>query len=87
MFGHDLALDVYYTVLDYAPRSYEDDRVEVSIAQLPRLETWIATVVNCLTERERREDYRQKMYANTYACYVTAAIGKLVGRVGLLLDT
>lgn len=85
LLGQDAALDVCYTLLDYTPFGDEGDRVEGSVAQLDRLDAWIAAVGTCLTERERRGGYRQKMYADTYSFYWTAAIRQIVRRFSSFL--
>lgn len=68
-----VALDVYYTFLDYIPCSHEGDRVEGTIAQPARLNVWNATVVTFLKERERLGGHRKKMCKKIYAYYVTVA--------------
>lgn len=86
-FGLDVALNAYYTFLNYAPFSEEGNRVEGSIVQVARLDAWIATVATCLIERERRGYHRQKIYADTYKSRETAAIRQVVGRASSFLKS
>lgn len=53
LFGLDIAINVYYTSLNYTPCRDDSDRVEGSIAQLTHLDAQIAKVATWLTEWER----------------------------------
>lgn len=48
LFGHDAALDAYYTFFDYSSCSNDGDKVVGRMAQLARLNACIATVVTGL---------------------------------------
>lgn len=87
LFGHGVALDIYYTFLDYTSCGNESDRVESSTAQLAHLDAFIATVMTFLTKPEKRGGSRQKIYADTYSSYVNTAIKQLVRRVSSFLKT
>lgn len=64
LFGHNIALYDYYTLLYYNMSSDDDGRLVGIIAQLARLDARIATKVTCLTEREKQGGYRQNIYVN-----------------------
>lgn len=69
LFGSNVAFDIYYTFFDYNTYTYEGDRVGSITTQPARLNAWTATVMNYLTELERRGGHRRKMYADTYTSY------------------
>lgn len=50
IFSNDLAVDVYYTFLDYKPSSSDSIAIEGSVTQLGRLDAWIAAALTCLTQ-------------------------------------
>lgn len=50
---------------------------ERCIAKLARRDARAATMMTCQTERERREEHRQRRYVDTYVSYVTTAIRQL----------
>lgn len=58
LFGHDAALNVYYTLSGYTLRSNKGDKAEDSIAKLCRLGALITTEVASMTDRERPEGHR-----------------------------
>lgn len=77
LFGHDVARNVFRTLLDCTLYSGEGNRVEVSSAQRAHLDALISTVVTYLTEWEGPGGHRQKTCPNTYVSHVTAATRQL----------
>lgn len=72
----------YYILLHYYLCTGNDKRVEGCISQLTPFDSWNANMAICLLERQMPGSHQERMYAVTYASYVTAAIWQLVGHVG-----
>lgn len=84
-FGDDGALNAYYMFLDYTSCIYEDNMMENRILQHIYIHAWIGTEVTCLTEWKKRGGNQKKLYADTYASYVTTATRQLENLVGSFL--
>lgn len=76
--GHDAALNFYNSFLDYTLYSGDDNNMGSSIGQLGGSHTGNTSAVTLLNRRERKDGQRRKMYADTYAFDVTAAIEELM---------
>lgn len=86
MFGHNVALHIYYTFLYFVASSNKRNNVGSIITQLARHSAYLTTEMPYLTEWKRREAHRQKMYADTYATYATAATRHLVEHASSFLN-
>lgn len=81
LFENEAGLDVHYLSIDYS--WCNNDRLKGSTVRLACPGVRIATVVTCLINWERLGDYGHKIYAGTYAQFVTEAFRQLAEHVRL----
>lgn len=86
LFENEIALDVYYTFLDYNSCSFEYIWAEGSIEQLAGFDAKIAMAMTFLMEWKRQKCHQQTMYKDTCTSDKTALLRMLLGRVGMFLE-
>lgn len=89
LFRNCMWLYVLRKFLDYNPNVDEgkDNKlVDSSMVLLSLLDAWVATVVTCLTEREKRGSLGQKVYADTYGRLLTLTTEQLTGNMRLFVE-
>lgn len=63
-----------------------EDALNQSIVRSAQPDAWLATVVSCLTESERRNRHIQTHYKDSYWNYVQTALEQFVGSFHLYTE-
>lgn len=68
-------------LLGYNPNWAYGSYVERMNMSTDRFDTWVATVIGCLIEKEKSRYYVQKKYADVYGKMVETATCQMIGNV------
>lgn len=82
LFRNETAKQVFKEFLGYDPKREDGSYVHGTIMSIARLDAWVATVVLCLVEREKRGGQRQKEYADTFGRMLETATKQVIGNIG-----
>lgn len=77
----DVAAQVLRKLLGYNPKQEDGGYVEETITSNARIDSWVATTVSYVREKEKRGGYRQKEYADVNSVIIEAVTGQVIGTV------
>ena len=81
IFRNEIAHILWKTFIGFDPQLDEDNQTETTFLSIPRLDAWIATVVDLLAVQEKRGGGRQRDYNNLFQKHMVKATYQLVSRI------
>ena len=81
IFTNSIAFNLWTLFIGFDPYESEDSITEVSFFTIPRLDAWIATIVQLLEENEKRGGGRQKNYSTHLAINMKRATFNLIDNI------